>query len=168
MDFRSVNLILKGKNMLQNRNEFTLININTGAQVIITVQPMTLGNKENLDEWLRIVYLRQARQMGEPADKAEAEAERLDIIGNHFFLSESRWAARILYEFTVQKNTFDEFYNDFFNLKIWTFQPENEPDELFRFRKNIDTFKEAYTYACSNPTQPAADQPETAPTLGQA
>lgn len=145
--------------MLKQKMDFTLVNTKTGAAFPLTVKPMTLGNKEDMDEWLRMVYIRKAFKNGDSIEQAEQEAERLDILSNCWFLSDNRRAARILYELSAPGMTWKEFLDAFFNLEVRSFTADDS-EEVKRLKTNIDTFTDAYEFACKNPTIP---EPESQP-----
>lgn len=142
--------------MFKQEMDFVLVNVANGTPFPITVKAMTLGRKSDMDEWLRMTYIKRALCYGDSVAEAERAAERLDMIANSWFLSDNRRAARILFELGNPKMSWDEFENTFFNVDVRLFDTEeDQPDEIGveRLKKNIAVFTDAYEFACKNPTR---------------
>jgi len=146
--------------MLSKEIEIELKNTATGTPKAFKVKKMTLANKCNLDQWVRLQYVHQARKNGIPLKEAEAEAEYLDIIENCWFLPEQRRQAIVMYELIQPSMTFSDFEQQFFSVNVDAMAGVKKEDgttefspQLQRLRENNEAFVEAFHFAAVNPTK---------------
>jgi len=148
--------------MFMDKMDFSLHNVETGAEFGITVHGMRLKDKASLDEWLRVQYMAACYANGISVSEAEAQVEGLDCIGNQWFMNADKMAARITWELGRVRLSFDEFLNSYFDIDARKINEGGK--EVERLTGNLDTAKRALEWACRNPTETvAASTPTTEP-----
>lgn len=144
--------------MLGTETTIELRMVDSGAPVQFKIKKMTLSHKCNLDQWLRMQYVHNAKQAGIPLKDAEQEAAYLDIINNSWFMPDQRRMARVLYELASPKMSFQEFEDTFFSTKFSAMAAigaDGEfPPEVENLKYNNEAFATAFEFAATNPTTP--------------
>ncbi|MBQ3226500.1 MAG: hypothetical protein IJB48_05525 [Clostridia bacterium] len=145
--------------MFADSLELTLKAISDGRELTITVRPLTLAMKNNLDEWLRYRFLKRALDEGEDMATAERMAEGLDIFANNWFMPNLGCAARILWELCRPGMSYATFEKSYFSANLRDLNVES--DVKARFQNNSMVVEEATRFAMQNPTEDTTE--ETSP-----
>lgn len=145
--------------------EVELVDLNTGAVTALKARPMTLSMKNNLDEWLRYRFMKFSQREWDDlkgAERAEAMsiqeelASRLDVFLNNWFLPETDYLPRVLWEIAAPGISYNEFIRKFFQIKMKAFHEVGE--EKDRFAANMNAVKEAVEFTLRNPTQTTTEE----------
>lgn len=140
--------------------EVELVDLNSGAVTALKARPMTLTMKNNLDEWLRYRFMKFSQRewddlKGEKRTEAmaiqEELASRLDVFLNNWFLPETDYLPRILWEVSTPGISYNEFVRKFFHITMPAFHGYGEENK--RFSSNMEAVKKAVEFALRNPTQ---------------
>lgn len=139
--------------MFADSIEIELTELVSGTSATLKVAPLTLAMKNNLDEWLRFRALKHAVQNeGCSLKEAEELVDDLDIFTSNWFLPETAYLPRVLWEVSGKCGTYNSFVSKYFDIEMRSMTYDN--DAKTRFHENMENASEAVKFALRNPTQP--------------